>query len=132
MSLDTILAIAGLAVAVGALVPVFFDKSRVREAALAVAITLLVALGAVEAWRAYQHEKELARVTSDVLALLAKKPMTLYQLEQGLHHPSFPDLLEAVDSSAKANTISYQVIDLHDVDQTRYSVGVYSVPALKP
>lgn len=131
MSLDTVLAIAGLAVSVGALVPVFFDKGRVREASLVIAITALIALGAVGAWRAVEHDREVRHTSNEVMKLLAVRPQTLYQLEQGLHHPTFSVLLEAVDKSVRSGEIEYKVIEIYDTSHTAYAVGVYSVLTIR-
>jgi hypothetical protein len=131
MSLDTALAIASLAVSMGALVPIFLVGGRVREVSLAIAITALVALGAVGAWRAIEHEREIQHASNKVMQLLALRPQTLNQLEQGLHHPTFSILLEAVDKLERSNQVQYKNIELYDTSHTAYTVGVYSVITIR-
>jgi hypothetical protein len=127
MSLDTILAIAGLAISIGGLVPLFFPQGRLREITLATIISALVLLSAVGAWREFERQAELGYLSNEVMKLLADKSRTIYQIEKELHHPSYPLLLETIDNLVHSGKIKYKPKDLFDNYHSAYLVGTYSI-----
>jgi hypothetical protein len=130
MSLQTIISIASLAIAIGGLVPVFMLYGRGKAAVvLVITITALVLLSAMGVYQAIHHQNEISYISGKVMEALSEEgPSTIDQLEQSIHHGNFPDILESVEKMVRTGKIQYEIIELHDTQQNTYFVGIYMVP----
>jgi hypothetical protein len=135
VSLETALAIAGVALSLGGLVPAIWPKAPAGRAVFVVTLSALLTLSSVGVWRSIEHRKNVEYWADEVMRLLAQRPLTIEQLNQRLPHPPFTLLVEAVDGLVRAGQIRFEPITVFDSassPRSDYIVGVYSTQQVEP
>ena len=123
MSLDTILAILGLAISIGGFVSLFIRDSKII---LVSVLSVLILLSAIGAYRTISHQQEIKYVSSQIVKCLSENgPSTIEQLKLCVHHPNFSDLFESIDKLVRSERIQYQVREFYDIQRNSYQVGIY-------
>ena len=124
MSLDTILGLAGLSLALGGL----WSEWRGWRHLLAILLILLVVTSGALAYRRLGHERQLRGVQEQVLRSIAVRPRSVDDIYSDLRYVDFALVSEAVSRCVEEGNVHYKLIDLQMYDGSFTKVMVYYRP----
>lgn len=111
MTVETILAIASFALALGGLVPIFFLREQKKIVALIITVSALLVTTSVALFRVLQHEKIIIEVQAKFRMELSEKSKTLDQLDQDLpNHIEYADIVEALFRGLDKDSLGQKTI----------------------
>lgn len=117
MTLQTFLAIASFAMAVGGLFALFLPTPTAtrgkKETVLAVVLAALLATTGMALYEHSQHAALLDQVEKEILEeLTTRGPLTFDQLYQAVHYRAFPDVTDALFRAVEQKRIGHDMIEL--------------------
>jgi hypothetical protein len=123
--MDSYLSIAGLALAIAALVPILFPKTRVKFWTLtAGALSLIVLIGAYQAYKDCSEIRVVKKSKEEIYTLLTKneKGMTFDQIYDNMYYPNFEVANLAVDELIADRQIQSEKIEAIGPNGAKFSV----------
>jgi len=125
MSLDTILAILSLAIAIGGFVSLFIHDSKIILVSI---LSVLILLSAIGVYKIVSHQQEIKYVSSQIVRCLSERgPSTIEQLKLCVNFSNFSDFFESIDELVRSEKVQYQVREFYDIQKNSYQVGVYKL-----
>jgi hypothetical protein len=127
MSVDTILALLGLAVAVAALVPIFTAKGIKGRVVEVACLVFLAGLCVVFIWGQYRTVRERDHLRDDMMRMLSSNnPMTFEQIYSALNFPDYASAEQAIDELVYSHQIHNAQVEVTSAAGKKYVVRVYN------
>jgi hypothetical protein len=123
--MDSYLSIAGLALAIAALVPVLFPAIRVRFwTVTAGALSLVVLIGAYQAYKEVAELRAVHASENEIWVLLTKneKGLSFEQLYDRMYYPDFIVANTAVDNLIADGRVLNEKIETSGPDGTKFII----------
>ncbi|MEY4977882.1 MAG: hypothetical protein RLZZ352_152 [Pseudomonadota bacterium] len=123
--MDSYLSIAGLALAIAALVPILFPATRVRFwTVTAGALSLIVLIGTYQAYKEISEILAIKKSREEIWVLLTKneKGMTFDQIYDNMYYPNFEVANLAVDELIADGQIQSEKVEALGPRGARFSV----------
>jgi len=121
MTLDTVLNLFGLIISLGGLVA----ARLTRQVALAIFACALIGTTGMASWLAYQHEREISRVESELKAKLSHNRWTLERIHSEMRDPNYRALREALSRAVNNGTVGDQRTECSVSDGSVLTTRVY-------
>ncbi|PUE12662.1 hypothetical protein [Limnohabitans sp. T6-20] len=123
--MDSYLSIAGLALAIAALVPILFPATRVRFwTVTAGALSLMVLIGSYQAYKEVSEIRAIKKSKEEIWTLLTKneKGMTFDQIYDNMYYPNFEVTNLAVDELIAERQIQSEKVEALGPNGAKFSV----------
>ena len=123
--MDSYLSIAGLALAIAALVPVLFPATRVKFWTITAAgLSLVVLIGAFQAYKEIAEHRAVSASKEEIWALLTKneKGMSFDQIYDNMYYPNFTVANAAIDELVTEGRIQSEKVDAVGTDGAKFVV----------
>ena len=123
--MDSYLSIAGLALAIAALVPILFPATRVRFWTItAGALSLVILIGAYQAYKEFTEHRKVQASKEEIWSLLTKneKGMSFDQIYDNMYYPSFATANAAIDELVNERRIQSEKVQAIGPAETKFTV----------
>jgi hypothetical protein len=123
--MDSYLSIAGLALAIAALVPILFQATRVRFwTVTAGALSLMILIGSYQAYKEVSEIRAIKKSKEEIWTLLTKneKGMTFDQIYDNMYYPNFEVANLAVDELIAERQIQSEKVEALGPNGAKFSV----------
>jgi magnesium-transporting ATPase (P-type) len=123
--MDVYFSIAGLALAIAALVPVFLSSTRVRFwTVTAVTLSLVVLIGIYQVYKESVELRAVRASESEIWNLLSrnKKGLTFEQIYDRMYYPDFAVANAAIDNLVADGRVLNEKVETSTPDGTKFVV----------
>jgi len=121
VTIDTVLNLLGLALSLGGLLA----ARLTRQVILAIFACSLVVTTGVASWLALEHQHEVSRVETELLARLSHNRWTIDRIYSEMREPDSKLLREAISRAIEDGTINDQLTECTVNDGSVLSTRVY-------
>ena len=123
--MDSYLSIAGLALAIAALVPILFPATRVKFwTVTAGALSLVILIGAFQAYKEFTEQRAVRASKEEIWTLLTRneKGMSFDQIYDNMYYPSFATANAAIDELVSERRIQSEKVEASGPNDTKFTV----------
>jgi hypothetical protein len=127
MSLDSVLGLAGLAVGIAALVPIFVVKSVKHWLVAVLVVVFLVGLSGVLLYQRRVEDRHVDRLENEIKKLLSgNNPMTFEEIYDHLNYAQYGLVTRAIGELIDSDQIWAGRIDVKSSSGTTYTTRIYN------
>lgn len=123
--MDSYLSIAGLALAVAALVPVLFPATRIKLwTVTAAALSLVIFIAVFQVYKEVAENRAVRASKEEIWALLTKneKGMTFEQIYDNMYYPNFSVANTAIDELISEGRMLNEKVNVTGPDDAKFVV----------
>lgn len=123
--MDSYLSITGLALAIAGLIPILFPATRIRFwTATAGALSLVVLIGAYQAYKEFAELRSVRASENEIYTLLTKneKGLSFEQIYDRMYYPDFAVANAAIDNLVADGRILNEKIETFTPEGTKFTV----------
>jgi hypothetical protein len=123
--MDSYLSIAGLALAIAALVPILFLATRVKFWTVTVAaLALVVLIGAFQTYKEFTENRAVQAAKQEIWSLMTRneKGMSFDQIYDNMYYPSFATANAALDELVSERQIQSEKVEASTPNESKFTV----------
>lgn len=125
MSLQALMDVVGLALAIGGVVELLRGREKRRRVVVVVVLSALAVLSAAAIVDSYVHRRKVEEAQARVVGVLGTDAKTIDDIYAELRYTNFPLMNEALDSLVSRGVVGDRVLELKDGTGVNRRVRVY-------